>query len=388
MINRIKHLPAVLAGTIALSAADAAAADPFVLCISKSNHKIAARSSCTRSEVRLQTADQLRGPTGTDGALRIYGDGSSGPLNITADTNWTANPPVSSANYYTDVTIAAGATLTVPSGYVFRCSGKFDVSGSVVVEPVPTFAAEGDMVGNPGISAQPPESQHRLSFNGSVNLGGRGGRGLQSKISAASLRPGIVYGGGTSIAEYHSNNGSGGGVLFVLAKGEIVVHPGGTISADGKDGSIGSGGGGGGILVLASATAVNNLGTVSAKGGHGSEPDSAATKGGGGLVTTTGAGGGGGGGVIQFFSPVITTGVNSVKGGVGGDAQYFGSLNSLILTGAGGAGSYGDGGNGGSVEFKGPYVDGGNVGAIQSGPATDGTDGIVIETPVDPTFSI
>lgn len=109
----------------------ARAADTLNICVEKKTSKLVARRSCRRGESRLSASSLLQrssvsasadGQDGVDGSLRVYGNGSSGPLTVSADTDWSTTPPPSSISYFSDVTIAAGARLTVPSGYVFRCN--------------------------------------------------------------------------------------------------------------------------------------------------------------------------------------------------------------------------------------------------------------------------
>ncbi len=390
-------LPLIIVGAVCLFGE--ASADSLVICANKKTARLIARTTCRSGEKRLLTSGELRGTNGTngtngadgiDGSLRIYGDGSSGPLSISTDTDWTVSPPTSGINYYTDVTVAAGATLRVPSGYVFRCTGSFNVSGSVIVAPSPSFTVFGqggsELGGNPGISLLPPENQKQVvGFTGFV-VAKRGGRGLQRKVSAANLRPGLVHAGATSIAHETGNNAGGGGAMFVLAKSDIVIKPGGSISADGANGSIGTGGGGGGVVVLASANAARNFGTISSRGGRGSAPANSIRKNADTWFTDSGSGGGGGGGVIHFVSPSINGGVTNVLGGTGGPSGIVGGAGNTVTTGGGGGGSYGDGGNSGTISVS-VASTGVSLDAVESSPGLDGTSGIVIETPVDPTFS-
>lgn len=387
---------------------------------------------CRSEEKRLALTAELRGPAGTngtngvdgiDGSLRIYGDGSSGPLLISTDTDWTVSPPTSAINYFTDLTVQAGATLTVPTGYVFRCTGNVSVLGTIrVVSSLPSDIRNRlSKVGfNPGISLASPAAQEQITDFSGTFYGPLGGKGMRNKVAAAALRPGLIMGGATSVAAgsigAHSPGGGvlfilakeaikvhpsgqifadgtagdigagGGGAMFVIGKGDIIVNAGGSIKADGADGSIGTGGGGGGVLVLASATAVKNFGTVSSRGGNGSAPANSIRKNADTWFTDSGSGGGGGGGVIHFVSPSINAGVTNILGGTGGPSGTVGGPGNTVTTGGGGGGSFGDGGNSGTISVS-VANKGLSLGTVESTPGLDGSPGVVIETPVDPTFS-
>jgi hypothetical protein len=73
----------------------------------------------------------VQGPAGPPGST-IYGDGSAGALNITANTDWTVNPPANNIQF-TSITISPGATLTVPSGLTLRATGDVEINGNIVV---------------------------------------------------------------------------------------------------------------------------------------------------------------------------------------------------------------------------------------------------------------
>src|SRR4051812_18839566 len=147
-------------------------------------------------------------PAGTDGSIRIYGDGSAGSLTISANTNWAAVPPNAAHNYqFTNLTIASGFPLTVPSGLVIRASGTVTNNGTISVQ---TFASGGfiDIVNvtstdtiqrcaGSGV-ARPPAAYGERPAGGTPSLlGGRFGEGVGPAVLAASvLRPGPHGGGG------------------------------------------------------------------------------------------------------------------------------------------------------------------------------------------------
>src|SRR5262245_37476721 len=71
------------------------------------------------------------GAAGADGQLRIYGNGSAGARAIATDEDWTLTPV--DDPQFTDFTVNAGVTLTVPSGTVIRGTGTFTNNGKIVV---------------------------------------------------------------------------------------------------------------------------------------------------------------------------------------------------------------------------------------------------------------
>jgi hypothetical protein len=112
-----------------------------VICKKRSNGAITLRTRrCSASETKVTNITALTGATGptgapgsagsegADGSLRIYGDGSSGALNVATTTSWSGSEAL---GQYTDCSIAAGVTLTVPTGTVLRCSGSFTNDGTI-----------------------------------------------------------------------------------------------------------------------------------------------------------------------------------------------------------------------------------------------------------------
>ena len=336
------------------------------------------RSQCRRGEGQVDPAAlglQVAGPPGSpgvpgapgsagaDGQLRIYGDGSAGARTVTTDD--TLDEP---NRQYTDLTIGPGATLTIPSGAVIRCTGTFTNNGTIVVGTASLGAKEAvrdstidSTYQPPGQGVAPaPAARGELGPAGSFYFGGFAGTGLTAAQARSILRPGVNAGGGGSCGTFSGSDGGGG--LTVLAAGAIVND--GTVRADGAGpGVFGSGGGAGGVVVLASKQRIRNRGTITANGGAGGQNG-----------TSNGPGGGGGGGIVHVLAPEIDdTGLVSADGGAAG--SLTGTTASGLRAGGGAGGSCGGGGgSGGSVQ-----------GNNTAQPASPGGAGHVLETLADPT---
>lgn len=355
-----------------------------VICKKNSNGVLTLRSKrCKSGETKVTNISSLTGATGAqgtsgspgaDGSLRIYGDSSAGALSVSGGVTWNSTEAL---GQYTDCSIAAGATLTVPTGTVLRCSGSFTNNGTITVATPYTSAQIG---GIPAAGGQYPSylgssapglgwgrsagSNGGYGSDAAMVSGGPGGFSLQTRFAANILRPGPI-GGGSGGAPVGSFGAAGGGTLTVLAQGALVNN--GTIRADGSNagGVTGAGGGGGGIIILASKVSVSNeaAGALEADGGAGGDSD-----------IYRGSGGGGGGGLIHILAPTINVvGSTSVLGGAAGSSAT--NVTNSPRSGGGGGGSMvGAGGAGGNVQ-TGDSVTG--TGA--------GTAGIVIQTLTDPT---
>jgi hypothetical protein len=158
----------------------------------------------------------------------------------------------------------------------------------------------------------------------------------------------ITYGGldgqaGSGSSFEEGIPGEGAGVFVIRANGAIE-NGNGLILADGGVGEVvagssGSGGGGGGWVVMASATSINP-GTISVRGGWGSDAA---------LSSNGGGGGGGGGGIVHLIGPNASeANVSNVDVG-GGDfglpdgGSAYGGGSGGGLGGAGGTGGDDDG---------------------------------------------
>ena len=302
------------------------------------------------------------GPPGAPGVRLLYGDGSSGEHVVSSDA--TLDP---SELLFTDFTVEAGATLTVPSGTVLRCTGTFTNRGTIVVQP---YAAGGTLrtvliegypqvkPAHPGLAAS-SASLGTVATLGSSAYGSAGGVGL-GEARARSVRIVGPEGGGGGGGRDSWPGGAGGGTLTVLAQGPLVNE--GSIQANGSStpGGASVGGGGGGVLVLASATRIMNSGALRAAGAPGS-PALKEPSGNWGL----GGGGGGGGGLIVAVSPILEgAGGLSVSGGAGGAPAGTLAAGATGRGGGGGGGaSVGEGGWGGGVGAGAGNVEAGLPGA-------------------------
>jgi hypothetical protein len=295
--------------------------------------------------------------------LRIYGDGSAGSLAVTATGNLLTL--AGSANLqFTNVTVDAGVTLTVPSGTLIRCTGTFANHGTIAVATGEISGGQGAVPGA-GVSHQ-PAGNSVTGPDAFILDGAAGGVGLSADEAALLLvvTPSAGGAGGGLFLGFGDKGGAGGGGLVVLAQGAIVST--GAIRADGQSASLsGAAGGAGGIVILASPASVTNAGQISARGGNGASAS-----------FSDGGGGGGGGGIVHLISPSITTtgGTVSVTGGTGGTGGT-GSAGARF-SGAGGGACGGNGGSGGSV-INAP------INTLEAGGS--GTAGYSFETLENPT---
>jgi hypothetical protein len=330
------------------------------------------------------------GEGGSPGTLRIYGDGSAGPLNITVDTTL---PATADNLQFTTCNVAAGATWTVYSGAIVHCQGGFSMSGTVIVQNGTTSGALAgtgtagtvQVCGagcsnielpveivkplSSGIASSSPVVAGSAEVEGATAssyiqiLGGFGGYGAISP--ATILMPGAA-GGGSSFFE------GGGGSFVALAEGPVTVDGSILASGGGSSPNLTSGGGGGGVVILASAASVEiaSTGTIITSGGVGADgTDFNGTDG-----EVVGAGGGGGGGLIRLIAPTASSqGMLDVSGGAHGQEPTSIFAQSEYGGGQGGGASVGNGGNGSEI-----FID------HMSG-ASDGSAGIVfIDNGVDP----
>ena len=302
----------------------------------------------------------------------LGGDGSAGNLVISANTNWTATPPVNP--FFNNITIEAGQTLTVPAGTMILCSGSFVNNGTLVVTTGAVgngtdFLAASPSSSGPRFSAHPGDSYGAATLgefgnNGVADpttlRGGRGGFGIPqpvAKISFGQFRIGGGAGAGAVAG------GVGGGLVKIYCNGTITNNS--NINANGENGGGSIGGGGGGIVILASNTVVDNTaGIISVTGGSGGNDSS-----------ISGASGGGGGGIVIMMSPSAPIpGTTVVTGGTAGT-----NLNTQTskgrLAGSGGGASGGNGGDGGST-----------FGGGTNNAASGGANGYVITTTGNPLY--
>jgi hypothetical protein len=284
------------------------------------------------------------GAEGADGSLRIYGDGSAGALNVTSSITLPGTN-----HQYTNISIASGVTLTVPSGTVLRCSGTFTNSGTLAVsssggfgtiEVSSTAATGAPTLRVPGYGvALGPAGAGEFGSN-TINLFGGGPASGLSAGQASAIRypPPASCGSGAGGGFFGATGGSSGGAVVVLCRNNILINPSGIITANGLNGSGGSGGGAGGIVILASKTNITNSGTISVNGGNG------------GSSTQEGAaGGGGGGGIIHLIAPTVFSAGSLNRSGGGTGLTTVPPANSPRFGGGAGGSCGGSGGFGFSV---------------------------------------
>lgn len=285
---------------------------------------------------------------GSSSGSTVYGDGSAGALNITANTDWVTTPPSSYNFQFTTINVASGVTLTVPSGTKLRATGNVTISGTIAVSNPGNATIGGSPA--PGIGRTPA-----VIDTSGIALGITKGQ-VMSLINI----PANGGSGGGAAASGKSLPGMGGGSFAIYTSGSITVS--GTVRSNGANAinidaspatvnSAGSGGGGGGLIVLMSKTGITNSGSLSATGGNGGD---------GVLISGTTAragGGGGGGGVVCLLAPAVSAGTVTLSGGSGGTTAGSGS--STAYTPGGGA----SGGNGGRSGAGGVLV----AGAGQTG---------------------
>ena len=351
---------------------DSYGATSYVICAKRSNGALSVRTRCASSHRKVSNLSSLVGATGAngadgnDGAVRVYGNGSAGSLTITEATSLS-----SVNNQYTDITIIAGQTLTVPSGTTLRCTGTFLNNGTIVVSPAgygglirayggtaPSLIAS--TLASKGLSEHPAENGDVGTSSGDIWFG-YGGRPVTTAFAKNLLIP-HPFAGGAGGGTFATSGGSGGGSLRIACQG--AMYNAGTIAADGQGTASAAGGGAGGLIILASGEQVTNTGSISVNGGVGGN-----SVGGGDHA----ASGGGGGGVVHLISPIApVTGTITATGGAGGTAG--GSVTSSPRgAGAGGGSFYGTGGSG-------SYVTTDN----STGGGSAGTDGMSFSTTADP----
>lgn len=289
-----------------------------------------------------------QGPQGPPGASgggggSAYGDGSAGILDITQDTDWTANPPASPNLQFFAFTVEGGVTLKIPSGLTIRTLSDFTVNGSLVVASGPTALTETDQIPT-GVSPVAPD-----------NMGNQAaGPGISPLQASQILRPGIV-GGTQGVQDCDAPGSAGGGTLVLRVGGNLVVA--GSITAKGGDGAscfnggtaVGSGGGGGGFIVAAVQLTVDVTGTIDVSGGNGGNGVDAVTSPGSGSN-----GSGGGGGVLSLITPNQPIAFGFVSNG--GNAGSGSTNTGFSFVGGGCGGSGGGGFSGAQPGQPGYYV--------------------------------
>ncbi|HYV48845.1 MAG TPA: collagen-like protein [Myxococcaceae bacterium] len=294
----------------------------------------------------------IAGAQGTAGTLGAYGDGSGGALNITNPTDWNATPPANANLQFTDISVTAGVTFTVPSGTVLRATGNVTISGTINVLPGTT---------DNGQFRPPPGVALGAATQPTAGL-------AIPKLTAVHLVRLPIYGGGAGARNATCTGGEGGGSFAIFAKGTVNITASGSIFANGRDsvnpatgavGVVGCGGGAGGVIVIIGKTSLTMAGAVRANAGNGSSGFDMN------FGNFEGGGGGGGGGIIHFLSSAApaVTGTISATAGTGGTTGQGTGGPGVFAGGGGGA----CGGNGGA-------------GAVAVGTAGAGAPGFSLTT--------
>lgn len=348
--------------------------------------------------------------TGTTNQVTVTnGDGVSGnpTLSLPQDIHTGATPAFAGA-------VLGGVTLTNQSLWGTAADGAVsnitdaDInattvaqSGTVALTHNRTIRATGAVTLSQAITVNKQDGQARGSFPTTFGSPGVSLGSVMAALGSKGIPGPIRPGGGTT--------GLCGGIVQILAKGNVAVNS--TITAQGANASA-DGGGGGGLVVIVSAGTISGSGAidVSAAAGHataaglggsgsyseepgghagfggsagGSGPVSPDNAGGAGFIAgnkggkaVTGGGGGGGGGSIDNAGS-NSTDVNGAAGGAGNSilANYATSRLGYMIarptvatsgdgglaTGASGtvgAGGINGGGGGGGAGTSGGYYGG------------------------------
>ncbi|BDQ20082.1 phage tail protein [Rhodococcus qingshengii] len=313
--------------------------------------------------------------------IYYFGDGSDGALNVASGTQ---NLPLNQIHQFTNVTIAAGATLGTASttGSVlfiavqdtFTLNGTINVSGKVNPGSADwSFTVDGVTYSSPGVAVGSYYSDHGPA-NFGFGSGGAGGGFSGGPLGGSGGSGGYGISGGAGVGQSRNSNGtfsmngnagsnSGGGsgssairinkdstrfltVTSNSGRGGIsygesgadgsgsVIDQGGTGGVSGYWGSNGGGGAGGiagraGVHIVIRARKVVLNGTIITSGSAGGNGGN-----GGRLIQQSGAidywgspglggGGGSGGNISIFYADTLTnTAAKFVNGGSGGAAGY------------------------------------------------------------------
>jgi len=294
----------------------------------------------------------------------LFGTGSLGDIAFLASGAFPAGGVLD----YGSLTIAAGATITVPDGFVvIRCTGDCTINGRIDADG--GGGAGGTGGGNTGIDGTQPfdfigrqtaagggdndvSATDASGGGGGAGIGGNGGRGGPSSggntRGAAGTNPyaddALSYGiddgywllQGGAFAEMRGggggeggngndggsgkDGGAGGGTVILLVQGDLSGS--GKILGNGEDGAAtptdqtrgGGGGGGGGLIYILCEGSISGSLDLQAAGGDGSSATSSADSAGGG-------GGGGGGVIITKATGTITGTSTDVAGGTKGTSD-------------------------------------------------------------------
>lgn len=274
-------------------------------------------------------------------AIAVFGGiGAQGDYSLASGTA-TLNGDYSYRNF----TLSTGATINVPTGYLYlKCSGNVEINGSINIT-APTaggsrlgsaysaiiyFATQGQGSGG----GKGPNDSNSPAYHFTISPVGSGGASGPVNVANAS-----------NLSFFSSGGGNGGGALIIEAAGTITI--GGTIVAKGVNAggvvantinspasiqSAGGGGGSGGSIILKSLSSVvvSAAGTLSVIGGNGGNGYNF-----GNTNQSQGGGGGGGGYVVAVAPNINTTGASILLNG--GSAGTTTGTTNPIAGGSGGS---------------------------------------------------
>ena len=288
------------------------------------------------------------------------------PTLTTADLTLQSNMAVNIGpnEYYRDIIVPDGATVTIPSGTVFRCYRNFINHGTINVSPAAAGSnrhVAGMVYGQVGGHPAHPGLSFTIASDGDISTSGSadGGDAILSQYPSVrsyfKIAQGSIGGGGGGGGK--NGGGSGGGTLTIIARHRIYTD--GRINARGAAGWPGGGGGAGGIVTLIGENRARNFGTIDVSGGDGG--DSSISD------NVAGApGGGGAAGIVYFVSATVRTGNIVHDGGDAGQVVSADASSAYTVVGGGaGGGLIKAGGNGGSVNSS-------TIGAAYDGYGGDG----------------
>ncbi len=293
----------------------------------------------------------ILGPLG----IGIYGNGSDGVFNSTGNTTWAVGAddggPI--VKQFTSFTLNAGHTLTVDrrcKGLIIFCTGDVIISGTIsmdnkaarvtrntegipwvnygsisyvdsitktLVEYLIPAGGNGGQGGANNSGSPGGAGGSNCAYGGCGGGGGTGGTVSATKYNGApggvggSTSTGGVGGAGAGGASAGTAGGAGGGgIVVIIAKGNIVINSGGVITAS----STQPGGNSGNSTVDGGAS---GGGGGAGNGGAGGAGYSTA-----GWSCTGGGGGGAGGGVVVLIygGSYTNNGAIMVNGSSGGTA--------------------------------------------------------------------
>jgi len=293
----------------------------------------------------------------------LFGTGSLGDIAFVASGAFPAGGVLD----YGSLTIAAGATITVPDGFVvIRCTGDCTINGRIdATGGGGAGGTGGGNAGNPGVQpfdflgyqtaagggSNTGAANNAGGGGGGAGVGGDGGRGgdgngatrgtagtnsyaddaatygiddaywlLQGAAFANMRGGGGGEGGNGNDGGSGKDGGAGGGTVILLVQGDLSGS--GKILCNGDDGVAtptdqtrgGGGGGGGGLIYILCEGAISGSLDLQAAGGDGSNATSSADAAGGG-------GGGGGGAIVTKATGTIAGTSTDVTGGTKGTSD-------------------------------------------------------------------